>query len=445
MTEGAPWRHVLAFSVPLLLGALLQQLYHTADSIIVGRFAGESALSAVGTTGSFLFLFLAVAIGISSGNGVVVAQRFGAGDTEGMRANAACGMLLLGAAGLAATALAFAFARPAFEGLVAVPKSILPDTLLYFRVCAAGLAFQFGYNALAAILRAVGDSAATLWFLLLSSALNVVLDLLFVAGFGWGVAGAAAATDLSQAAAFAVACVYVRQRYRAFRFRRGDLRRCPALAGATVAVGLPITLQLVVVSFGLTFIQRAVNAFGAAMTASFTVGHRIEMYLNLPASAFQTTLATYTGQNLGAGRPERVARGLRQTMSLSLAMTLPVSALIWLGAPWMAALFGLSGEAADWCRLHLQAVALVNVVLSLYMPVFGVFQGAGRSAFPMAVATVALSTRVLATYLLRSPACLGESVIWWNGIFGFGLGFLMTWTYYLSGRWRPAAPPLPRP
>ncbi len=435
MTEGPPWRHTVRFAIPVLAGALLQQLYSTVDMLIVGRFTGEAALSAVGTTGSFVFLLLAVALGISAGNGVVVAQRYGAGEEKDVHADAATGLLLLTFLGVVATVLGLAVSHVACVHLIAVPKVILKDTLLYFRLYALGLVFQYGYNAVSSILRAVGDSASTLYFLLVSSVLNILLDLLFVAVFRWGVAGAAIATGIAQAVSLAVATLYMHRKYPVFRFRAGDFRWDSSRVRHTVRIGLPITLQLTVVSLGLTFIQRAVNGFGPAMTASFTVGHRIELYLNLPCHAFQTTLATYTGQNYGAGKIARVKTGTHQTLFISLAMTLLISAVVWGFAQDIVALFGLGDESSAYCLRHLHAVAIINIVLSVYIPLFGVFQGTGHSGVPMVVAVGALGMRVLVTYLFRHSAFLGFSVIWWNGIFGFGTGFLISWTYYLFGRW----------
>lgn len=183
MIEGTPWKHILKFVFPVLAGSLLQQLYSTVDTIIVGNFSGEAALSAVGTTGSFIFMFLAVATGFSAGNGVVVAQCYGAGDQKQVKENASTGILLLFGMGVLLTLVGILISRPAYTCFIAVPEEILDLTLLYFRVYALGLVFQFGYNIIAAILRAVGDSAATLYFLLIASAANIALDLLFVAGF----------------------------------------------------------------------------------------------------------------------------------------------------------------------------------------------------------------------------------------------------------------------
>ena len=436
MTEGAPWKHILKFSLPVLAGSLLQQLYNTVDTIIVGKYSGEDSLSAVGTTASLAFFFLAVAIGFSSGNGVVVAQHYGAGSEKKVRANASVGILFLLGLGVICALVGMLTARPAYTYLLNVDKSIVDLTVKYFRWYCIGLVFQFGYNIFSAILRAVGDSAATLYFLLISSVLNIGLDLLFVAHFKMGVTGAAIATDISQAASFTAAYAYMTKKYPMFRFKLSDFRWDSQMIKATIRIGFPISLQLMIVSFGLTFIQRAVNEFGKVMTASATVGQRIEMYLNLPATAFQTTLATYTGQNIGAGKPERVKKGVKQALMIALSFTLFISAMVTIYSGSIVTLFSLSDQAAEYCLLHLRAIALVNIVLTMYVPVFGVFQGSNHSAFPMIVATVALGTRVLVTYLFRYSDIFGHTIIWWNGIFGFGMGFIVTWIYYLSGKWQ---------
>ena len=436
MTEGAPWKHIARFALPVLLGSLLQQLYNTVDAIVVGNFAGEASLSAVGTTGSFAFLFLAIAMGFSAGNGVVVAQHYGAKDEVQVRQNASTGILFLMALGVIFGLLGFIVARPAFTHIVNVPDSYLGLTLQYFRIYALGLVFQYGYNIFSSILRAVGDSAATLYFLLIASVLNILLDLLFVAIFHWGVAGAAIATVIAQAASFVAAYIYMTRRYPIFRFKLSDYHWNRYFIRRTVSIGFPISLQLMIVSIGLTLIQRAVNGFGQAMTASFTVGNRIEMYLNLPCNAFQTTMATYAGQNIGAGKMDRIKAGVWQTITISLGLTLIISGVVWICADNIITLFGLSDQAAVYCLAHLRTVALVNIILSIYVPLFGVFQGANHSGFPAIVATCSLTTRVIVTYLLKDSPFLGYRIIWWNGLFGFGIGCTVCWLYYLSRRWQ---------
>lgn len=436
MTEGAPWKHIAKFAVPVLLGSLLQQLYNTVDTIIVGNFASEEALSAVGTTGTFTFFFLAIAMGLSAGNGVVIAQYYGGKDERGVRHNASAGILFLMVLGVISAILGIIFARPALKYLVAVPAEILDLTVQYFMIYSFGLIFQYGYNILSAILRAVGDSKATLYFLLISSCANVVLDLLFVAVFKWSVVGAAVATVISQLGSLIAAYIYMTKKYPIFRFKLSDYKWDKIAVKKTIEIGMPISLQLIIVSVGLTFIQRAVNEFGKVMTASFTVGQRIEQYINLPCNALQTTLATYTGQNIGANKLDKVKKGTRQGLFLSLCTTLVISLLIWIFAENIAGLFGLSSEALEYCVPHIQTIAMINVILSMYVPLFGVYQGMGHSGFPAIVATCALGVRVATVYLFRYSDFFGHTIIWWNGLFGFGTGFMVAWIYYFSGKWQ---------
>ena len=436
MTRGKPWKQILSFSFPILAGALLQQLYNTADTVIVGNFSGENALAAVGTTGTLVFLTLAAAIGFSAGNGVLAAQFFGAGDERQVRKIASTGILLLLGFGLILSFLGIILAYPACRHLLAVPEKILDLSILYFRIYALGLVFQFGYNILAAVLRSIGDSAATLYFLLISSVLNVLLDLLLVAGFRQGVSGAAVATVISQAVSMVAAWFYMVRKYPFLHFRLRDFTWDRQIAGETLRVGFPITIQMVVVSLGLTLIQRAVNSFGEVMTASFTVGQRIEMYLRLPCNALQTTLATYTGQNIGSGKMNRVKLGVRQGEIISIGLTLMISGTVWLFAGEIIRMFALSDQAAVYCNAHLRTVSLTNIILASYIPLFGLFQGARHSSVPTVVALAALSARVAVTYLLKDSPYFGYRIIWWNSLFGYCLGILIAWGYYLSRRWQ---------
>lgn len=338
--------------------------------------------------------------------------------------------------GIIATGIGLLVAGPAFRHLINVPPEIMHQTLVYFRIYVMGLIFQYGYNIFSSILRAVGDSAATLYFLLIASVSNIILDLLFVAGLHWGVMGAALATDIAQAGSFVAAYCYMVRKYPVFRFGLRGFTWSTPCAVKTMKVGFPIALQMMIVSFGLTFIQRAVNGFGKVMTASATVGQRIEMYINLPFNAFQTTMATYTGQNIGAGKMDRVKLGLKQALILSLSMTVVISGLCWVSAGNICGMFGLSAQAAEYCNAHIKTVALVNIILACYVPLFGVFQGANHAGIPTIVATGSLGIRVLTTYLFRYSSFLGHTIIWWNGLFGFSIGFLISWTYYLSGKWQ---------
>lgn len=436
MTEGSPWKHILVFAIPVFLGSLLQQLYNTVDTIILGNFSSQEALAAVGTTNFVVFFFLAMAIGLSSGCGVVVAQSYGARDYNNVRRNAGCGVSFLMIVGIVTSVFGIIFSRFIFNKLLIVPEELIEQTLLYFRIYCIGLIFQFGYNIYSSILRALGDSRATLYFLLVSSLMNVVLDLLFIASFNWSVFGAAFATVISQACSLIAAHIYMVKKYPIFRFKKDDykLRKEPILK--TIKIGLPISINLMIVSIGLSFVQRVVNEFGKDMTASFTVGSRIEQYMNLPFTSLQTTLATYTGQNVGANKIDRVKKGSVQAIIISLCFTLVISFIIYNNAESIALLFNLSDQSLKYCIMHIKAVSLANIMLGMYVPIHGTLQGTGHSFYPVIVASSVITLRVIIIYTLRYSSFLGYTIIWWNGLFGFILGFILTWGLYLSGKWQ---------
>ncbi|MCI6239002.1 MAG: MATE family efflux transporter [Porcincola intestinalis] len=436
MTSGTPWKQILLFSLPVFIGLLLQQLYNTVDTIIVGNYASEAALSAVGTTGSLTFLFLAVANGFSTGAGVLTSQYYGAGRYEEMRKAGGVSVSLLIIMGAVATILGLIAGRTALTYLLAVPESFRDIAVTYFLVYCLGLIFQFGYNIVAALLRSVGDSKASMYFLLIASIVNIGLDLLFVAVFKMGAAGAAIATDISQALSCIAAFIYMYRKYPVFRFGREDFRLDGEIISQIARMGFPVTLQQMIAAFGILFIQRAVNGYGQSMTASFTVGSRIELYAQMPLNSFYMALATYVGQNIGAGNLDRVRKGARQTMLLSFIVTIIIAGLILVFSEQLIRLFGISDQAAEYCRQHLKVTVMAFVLQSVYLPLFGVFQGAGDGFAITRTAAVALGIRVLTTYTLCYLPLFGYRIVWWNMMFGFIGGFIITWVHYLRGTWQ---------
>ena len=436
MTSGTPWKQILLFSLPVFIGLLLQQLYNTVDTIIVGNYASEAALSAVGTTGSLTFLFLAVANGFSTGAGVLTSQYYGAGRYEEMRKAGGVSVSLLIVMGAVATILGLIAGRTALTYLLAVPENFRDIAVTYFLVYCLGLIFQFGYNIVAALLRSVGDSKASMYFLLIASIVNIGLDLLFVAVFKMGAAGAAIATDISQALSCIAAFIYMYRKYPVFRFGREDFRLDGEIISQIARMGFPVTLQQMIAAFGILFIQRAVNGYGQSMTASFTVGSRIELYAQMPLNSFYMALATYVGQNIGAGNLDRVRKGARQTMLLSFIVTIIIAGLILVYSEQLIRLFGISDQAAELCRQHLKVTVMAFVLQSVYLPLFGVFQGAGDGFAITRTAAVALGIRVLTTYTLCYLPLFGYRIVWWNMMFGFIGGFIITWVHYLRGTWQ---------
>jgi len=402
MTEGTPWKKILAFSVPILLGNLFQQFYTTVDTWMVGVFVSQDALSAVGTVSVLTYLCLAFAVGFSAGAGVIVSRLFGAKDHQHLTQTAWNSLVLLVGIGVLVTGAALLWSRFLLQSLVNVPESILDEAELYFRVVTLGFLFEFVYNGIAALLRAIGDSRAMLYFLILSCLGNVAGDYLFIVPLQMGVAGAAWSTVLSQLACCVVSYLYMHRKYEMFRFdptkqkiRRAELREI-------VKQGGPLALQTMIGTFYNLFMQRLVNSFGDAMTASYTVVSRVEAYIQLPTSTLTTTLATYSAQNKGAGKAHRIREGLITGIALSVGLTLLLSAAGFFFADQIAAFFKISGLAAEYCVTNIHTYAFAMLSFAAYFPATGYYQGNGK-AYLSAISSVAyLCLSLLIGYAFRS-------------------------------------------
>ncbi|MGI6008104.1 MAG: MATE family efflux transporter [Ruminococcus sp.] len=438
LLTGKPWKGILAFMFPVFMGLLLQQFYNTADTIIVGNFSSEAALAAVGACGVLTMAFLALANGFSAGACVLIAQLFGAGEYEKMRRQTLAALLTLIGMGIAATVVGVFISRFALRYVLATPESLLDMADTYFKIYALGLVFQFGYNIIAAILRGIGDSKATLYFLLIASMINVVLDILFVYNFNMGVAGAAIATDIAQIASCIAAFVYMVKKYPLFRWKLKEFTFEWELAKLTLQRGFPMALQQLIVSVGFVFIQRAVNSYGEAMTASYSVAQKVETYMTLPANALMTTQSTYTAQNIGAGKIERVITGAKHTVIISEAISICILAVVFIFATPIVTAFGLGSEAADYCTSHVRCVAICLIPFASYFPLLGLFQGANNALYSTFVATSALAIRAISTYALQGIPAIGYHMIWWNTIFGWGLGCILAWVHFFKGKWKVA-------
>ena len=436
LTQGTPWKVILSFMFPIFAGLLLQQLYNTVDTLVVGNFAGDAPLAAVGVCGVLTLAFLALANGFSAGAGVLIAQHFGAGEEKEMRAQASSALLLMLGMGVVATAVGIFISRFALEHIMSIQDDLLFMADTYFKIYAAGLIFQFGYNIVAAILRGVGDSRATLYFLMIASAINIVLDIVLVYNFKMGVAGAAIATDIAQAASCMAAFFYMMKKYPLFRWKWSEFTFERTLAKRALKAGFPMALQQFIVSVGVVFIQRAVNSYGEAMMASFTVAQKIETYMTLPANALMTTQGTYTAQNIGAGRMDRVMTGAKHTVVISEIISICILTVVFIFAQPLVTAFGLGQEAIAYCTSHVRFVALCLIPFASYFPLLGLFQGANNAIYSTFVATAALAVRVASTYALQVIPAISYHMVWWNTIFGWGLGFIVTWVHFLRGKWK---------
>lgn len=434
MTQGTEWKLILLFTLPIMAGQFLQQLYNTVDGLIVGNFVSEDALSAVGTCAPVTMLFIAIALGMSTGCSIIISQYYGAGKLEELRRAVSTSLILLIGMGLVLSVVGGAVAKWLLQNVLAVKAEILPDATAYFAIYCVGLVFQFAYNIVSFILRSLGDSKATLYFLLVSSVTNILLDLLFVLAFNWGVPGVAIATVIAQALSAVVSLVYMFKKYEILRFSRKELRFHRDMGLTALKLGIPTTLQQCVVSFGHIAIQRIINDFD--ITAAMTAATRIENFVLIPIFSVNAGMATFTGQNLGAGKLDRVKRGLRGgwTMSAAAAGTLGVVVLV-LGG-FFAGWFGLEGESVVIAERYLRFTALFIWIFALHMATSGALQGAGDVVFTAFATVASLVLRCVATYLLAYLTPLGMRAVWLAVPIGWGFNFCLTITRYKFGPWR---------
>lgn len=430
LTSGTPWKSILLFSLPIMAGNILQQLYNTADTIVVGNVEGETALSAVGTCMFLTNFYLAIALGLSFGAGIITAQLFGAGKSEELHRRAGTAVMLLVIIGFAASVIGICTSGFLIKYVLSVSGEILHMADIYFKIYSVGLIFQFGYNIAASLLRSVGDSKATLYLLLISSLVNIILDIVFVAVFHWSVAGAAWATVLSQACACIISFVYMYHNYEVLNFKLRELSLDKQTVRMILRTGMPMAIQQIIVSCGFMCIQRLVNSFGEAMIASYTVARRLECYLLIPATAIQISMSTFAGQNFGAKNVERIKCGLRQSLILSVLITGGLSVLAFLFLRILIGVFGLTGQSLEYCTSHMRVVVLAFIIFASYYPCTGMYQGIGKASFATVISASVLGMRIIFAYGLGSIPIIGYRSIWWCEPIAWLIAMGVNYIYY---------------
>ena len=384
LLEGSIGKGLIAFAVPIFLGNLFQQLYNAADTFIVGNFIGKEALAAVSSSSNLIFMLVGLLNGIAMGAGVLIAKYYGARDYENMRlaihTNLAFGVW----AGLGLTVVGVAL-TPHILRWMGTPSDVLPNSIAYFRTYFLGVMATFLYNIAMGILQALGDSRRPLYYLILSSAINVALDLLFVAGFHWGVASAAAATVISQAVSALLCLWQLTHTEQIYRVKLKELRIHGGMLRKIIRFGLPSGVQNSVIGFANVMVQANINAFGADAMAGCGSYAKIEGFAFLPVTCFAMGLSTFVGQNLGARQHDRVRKGARFGILCSISMAELVGVIIFLAAPSMIGWFNGDPQVVAFGVQQARTISLFYCLLALSHCMAGIFRGAGRATVPMVV------------------------------------------------------------
>lgn len=383
MSEGSIAKKIIYFAIPLFLGNLFQQLYNTADSLIVGNFLGSSALAAVASSGNLIFLLVGFFNGISVGAGVVIARFFGAHDHRRVRLSIHTTVALGTVCGIVLTILGVVFA-PKILILMGTPQDVLPNSIIYFRVYFMGsLAFVL-YNAFTGILQALGDSKHPLYYLIISSVINVVLDVVFITVFDMGVGGAALATIISQIVS-AVLCFVHLIKLPAYPLKVQQIRFDLPMLKLVIQNGLPAGIQNSIIALANVVVQSYINSFGQMAVAGCGAYSKIEGFGFLPITCFALAMTTFVSQNIGAKKYERVKKGTRFGIICSLLLAQIIGMIIFIGAPFLIGLFDSTQDVISYGTMQARTVTLFYFLLAFSHCIAGILRGAGKSMIPMIV------------------------------------------------------------
>lgn len=418
MTAGRIFPQLFYFTLPLLMGNLLQQTYSLVDAAIVGRFLGIDSLAAVGASSSVVFLILGFCNGCCGGFGIPVAQKFGARDYATMRRCVVVSLQLAAAMSLVLAVVTGILCDDILR-LMRTPDNIFDGAYIYLLITFIGIPCTFFYNLLSSIIRALGDSKTPFWFLLFSAVLNIVLDLFTIITLGWGVAGAAIATVFSQGLSAVLCYLYMMRRFDILRTTPAERRFSWPIARILLNIGVPMGLQFSITAIGSIMLQSANNALGTACVAAFTAAMRIKMFFMCPFESLGIAMATFAGQNYGAGRPERILQGVKSASLMALVYWVFTFCVLMFGSETVALLFVDASETEI-----LKDTALFLHVSVTFFPVLGLLcilrytiQGAGFTNLAMLSGVSEMVARILVS-LIAVPmwgyiaVCFGDSTAW---------------------------------
>lgn len=439
MTVGKPSKLILQFMIPMFLGNVFQQFYNVADSIVAGQFLGVQALAAIGSTGSLMFFVTGWMNGMSSGFAILVSQWFGAKKYDRMRHYVAMSVYLSIILSVLMT-VGFLAANVPILRMMNYSPDIMPDVTAYMGIIYAGLIVTAAYNALAAFLRALGDSRSPLYFLIISAAINVVLDIVFIVYGGMGVDGCAYATVIAQAISALLCFIYIVKRYPILHLKREDFRISFRSWGRLLALGIPMALQFSITAIGTIIVQGAVNVYGEIYMAGFSAAGKLQNIIATVFSAFGATIATYVGQNRGAGKMDRVRQGVRTTQMMIIVYSVFAMAVVLLLGRYMMWIFVSPSETEviDVAVLYFRTVFWCYPFLGSIFLYRNTLQGLGYGLVPMLGGVFELIARAGIVLLVAGHTsfvgvCLSDPAAWLSALIP-----LVPYYIYIMKKWKTA-------
>ncbi len=434
LTEGKVWKVIVRFAVPLLVGNLLQQFYNITDSIIVGQFLGKEALAAVSASFFIYYLIISLVIGVGSGTTVVISQLFGAKQYQKVQLAFSSFFIFMLVGGIILSIAGIIFAEPVFR-LTNTPEEVIPQAVAYFRIYIGGTFLFVTFNSIISILRGVGESVRPMLFILITTVLNIAFDLLFILVFKWGIEGAARATVVSQGIGMCIALAYVNNTHPLLSIKKQDMLFDWKLFKESLKIGLPTSVQQCAIALGLIALLGIVNSFGTNTLTAYGAAGKIDTIITQAILTLSGALAAFCGQNIGAGRLDRVKKGVQFTMYTNIALGLLTFAAVYLFGNEMMRIFTKDIDVVAIGKEYLLIIGgffIVHGALNVYN---GALRGAGDTLFPMITSLVCLwLIRIPLAYYLSS--WLGRNGIWWAIGISITIGLIVTFVYYKMGFWK---------
>lgn len=407
MTEGSIWRSLVAFSIPLILGNLFQQLYNVFDSIIVGNYVGKEALAATGNAGSIVMLLIGFFIGAATGAGIITSQAYGAKDTKRLHA-AVHTSLAIAIIGGVILAVAGVVLTPMMMRAIDTPEDVFDQAVVYLRVYMLGAVFATVYNMSAGILNAVGNSKRSLVYLIIASVTNVVLDILFVGVFRWGIIGAAVATDVSQFVSCVFIVRYLVKSKEIYHVNLKDIKLHKGLPSQILKLGLPTGFQSVIISLSNVIVQASINSFGSNTMAAYTAYAKVEGFMLLPIMSLGMAATTFTGQNYGAARPDRIRKGTKVSTAMGVGYAIVVAVIMFFAGPYIIRIFTDETAVVECGVFMLNCLLPAYWVLGIFNVKVGTIRGVGKTFQAMLISIISLcGVRLLWIFLVFGNSNVG--------------------------------------
>ena len=434
LTEGKVWKVIVRFAVPLLVGNLLQQFYNITDSIIVGQFLGKEALAAVSASFFIYYFIISLVIGVGSGTTVVISQLFGAKQYQKVQLAFSSFFIFMLVGGIILSIAGIIFAEPVFR-LTNTSEEVIPQAVAYFRIYIGGTFLFVTFNSIISILRGVGESVRPMLFILITTVLNIAFDLLFILVFKWGIEGAARATVVSQGIGMCIALAYVNNTHPLLSIKKQDMLFDWKLFKESLKIGLPTSVQQCAIALGLIALLGIVNSFGTNTLTAYGAAGKIDTIITQAILTLSGALAAFCGQNIGAGRLDRVKKGVQFTMYTNIALRLLTFAAVYLFGNEKMRIFTKDIDVVTIGKKYLLIIGgffIVHGALNVYN---GALRGAGDTLFPMITSLVCLwLIRIPLAYYLSS--WLGRNGIWWAIGISITIGLIVTFVYYKMGFWK---------